>query len=403
MMKILGLKFGNIDWLTVFLCMIWGRDLLNYANAVFLRLPVLKEFGEYASEIIIVITLLCCFRSISKHIKKGGVFFYFAWFIAYIFSYFHINNGKFLDENFAPFFLTVLPMIFVGRAIDINKLDKPFYIISVIYVLWKVVMIVFLKSAEREMGEFTEYNMSAAYNFLPHLLMVTWHFLRKFNIRDFVVTIMGVIALFGMGTRGPVLCWIVFVAFYFLFAREYKRKVLSIMLIVGLATASLTYVNSVFDQLNYITTSLGLSNRIYKHMEEDMLDSDAGRDRISKTVLQATSESGIFGLGICGDRAATLDNNYSHNLFIEMIASFGYVLGFVLIAVLILYSFFAWRCCFSQEQKGFFLVLLSFNVHLFLSSSFLQTPLFFLFLGYCSRLIYDKRLNLVLYGNTVQA
>lgn len=394
--------FRNIDWLTVFICMMWGRDLLNYANAVFLRLPVLKEFGEYASEILIVFVLILCFRSIFRYITRGWVFFYFFWFIAYILSYRHINNGRFLDDNFAPFFLTVLPLIFVGRAIDIDKLSKPIYYVSLVYVIWKFVMIVFLQSAEREMGEMADYNMSAAYKLLPHLIMVTWHLCRRFNLIDLGATIAGVVILFGFGTRGPVLCWIVFIALYFLFAREYKRKVLSITVIVVLAFASLTYVNVVFDTLSMTTRSLGLSNRIYKHMEDDMLNSDSGRDRIHKVVLQATSEHEILGLGICGDRAATGDD-YSHNLFIELIASFGYVLGPTMIAALIIFLFMAYRCCNTQDKKGFYLVLLSYNIQLLLSGSFLQTPLFFLFLGYCSRLIYDKRHNLVLYGNTVQA
>lgn len=396
------IRFSKIDWLTVFICMMWGRDLLNYANAVFLRLPVLKEFGEYGSEIIIVIVLIICLRSILKYITTGWAFFYFFWFVVYILSYRHVNNIRFLDDNFAPFFLTVLPLIFVGRAIDIDKISKPLYYVSLVYVLWKFVMIVFLQSAEREMGEMAEYNMSAAYNLLPHLIMVTWHLCRKFNVKDLVATIMGVVILFGFGTRGPVLCWIVFIALYFLFARKYKRKVLSIAMIMVLAFASLTYVNVVFDTLSMTTRSLGLSNRIYKHMEDDMLNSDSGRERIHNIVLQATSEHEILGLGICGDRAATGDD-YSHNLFIELMASFGFVLGPLMIAALIIYLFIAYRCCNTQDKKGFYLVLLSYNIQLLLSGSFLQTPLMFMFLGYCGRLIHDKEHTPVLYGMSVQS
>lgn len=385
----LRIIFKRIDRLTVFLCMIWGSDLLNYANAIFLRLPVLKEIGEYASSIIVVMALLLCFRSISKYITKAGVVFFVFWLLAYLLSYSHTNNTKFLDNSIGPFFLTVLPLIFVGRAIDIDKLSKPFYYVSLIYIAWKFFVLLFFKSAEREMGEFSDYNMFAAYKLLPHLIMVTWHLFRKVNVVDACASVIGFVLLFGFGTRGPILCWIIFIALYFLLVKQYKRKIISMILIAGVAITTLTYVSFMFDTLNDSTRALGLSNRVYMQMDQGALNDDSGRSYIHKSILDATKESGILGMGICGDRAVTGDD-YSHNLFIELIASFGYVFGSVLIIALLLYLFFAYRSCVTQEQKGFYILLLCFNAHLLLSSTFLQTPLFFLFIGWCGRLINDK-------------
>ena len=61
------------------------------------------------------------------------------------------------------------------------------------------------------MGEFSDYNMSAAYTFLPHLMMVTWHLLEKINVIDIVACLIGAVLLFGFGTRGPIFCMIIFV------------------------------------------------------------------------------------------------------------------------------------------------------------------------------------------------
>lgn len=390
-MKLFKINFREIDKLTLFLCLIWGRDLLGYANAVFLRLPVLKEVGEYAGAIIIVIALLFCFRSFSKFITSGGLAFYFIFFALYLLTYsFFPRNIQFLDDNIVPFFLATLPFLFVGRAINIEKLDKPFYIISLVYILWKFCIIIVLKRDEREMGEFSDYNMSAAYTFLPHLMMVTWHLLRNNNVVDAVVCLIGAVLLFGFGTRGPIFCMIIFVGLFFLFSRTYKKQWLSILLIVVAVSMSIVYVNYVFDTLSSTTSNLGLSNRIFDQYEAGMLNSDSGRDLIQNTVLDATRQSGFFGLGICGDRVATGDN-YSHNLFVEIISSFGYTLGSLLIIALVLFLIMAWRSSKTQEQKGFYIVLLSFNMHLLLSSSFMQTPLFFLMIGYCVRLIRDKK------------
>lgn len=390
-MNLFKLKFREIDKLSLFLCLVWGRDLLGYANAIFLRLPLLKEIGDYGREIILVIALLYCFRSFSKFITSGGVISYILFLVYYLLTYlFFPRNSSFLDDNIGPFFLATLPFLFVGRAINIEKLSKPFYFISLFYILWRFFIIIVLKRSEREMGEFSDYNMSAAYTFLPHLMMVTWHLLEKINVIDIVACLIGAVLLFGFGTRGPIFCMIIFVGLYFLFARTYKKKWISILFIILAVSLSIVYVNYVFDTLSSTTGSLGLSNRIINQYEEGMLNSDSGRGLIQDKVLDATRQSGFFGLGICGDRAAT-GENYSHNLFVEILSSFGYALGSLLIIALVLLLFIAWRSCKTQDQKGFYLVLLSFNIHLLLSSSFLQTPLFFLMIGYCIRLINDKK------------
>lgn len=385
-------KIRELDRLSLFLCMVWGRELLSYANAVFLRLPLLKEVGGYATEIILVIALLYCFRSFSKYIKIGDVLFYFIWLTIYILTYVIFpQNSRYLDGTFGEFFLYTLPFIFVGRAIKIDRLSEPFYIISLVYIIWRVVVIILLKRTEREMGDFSDYNMSAAYTLLPHLLMVTWHLMNKKNVVDIIVCIAGIVLLLGFGTRGPILCLIIFVALYYLLTFEFKKKLLSTILIIIFASLAFVYVNMVFETLSTTTQSIGLSTRIYNKYEEDMLDSDSGRDLIHNTVFDATREGGFFGLGICGDRVATR-GFYSHNLFVEVISSFGYTLGSLLIFLLVLLFFITWRCCNTVEQKGFFLVLLSFNAHLLLSSSFLQTPLLFFFIGYCVRLISDRNI-----------
>lgn len=384
----------NIDSLTFFLCLVWGRDLLGYANAVFLRIPLLKEVGEYAAEIILVIALLFCLRRLSKYITQGTALFYLFFLVAYVFTYVMFpQNSDFLDAN-AICLLTVLPFIFVGRTIDIDKLAKPFYVISFFYIVWRFFVIIFLKRDEREMGEFADYNMAAAYIFLPHLLMVTWHFLQKINILDAVGVVIGIIVLLGFGTRGPVFCLIVFVGLYFLFARSFKRRLLSTIIIIIVGTLAIVYVNSVFDVLSSATSYLSLSNRIFNQYEEGMLNSDSGRGLIQNTVLSATQQSGFFGLGICGDRVATGDN-YSHNLVVEIIASFGYTIGSLLIISLVILTLLAWRRCGTQDRKGFFLVLLSYNLHLLLSSSYLQTPLFFFYIGFCVRLLQEKSKDII--------
>ena len=396
-MKLFKIKFREIDKLTLFLCLVWGRDLLGYANAVFLRLPLLKEIGDYGREIILVIALLYCFRSFSKYITSGGVVFCILFFAYYLLTYlFFPNNTQYLDDNIGPFFLTTLPFLFVGRAINIEKLDKPFYFISLVYILWKFLVILVLKRDEREMGEFSDYNMSAAYTLLPHLMMVTWHLLRKINVVDIVGCLIGSVVLLGFGTRGPIFCMIIFVGLYFLFARTFKKKWLSIVLIVGAVSVSIVYVNYVYDTLSSTTSSLGLSNRIFYQYEEGMLNSDSGRGLIQKRVLDATRQSGFFGLGICGDRVATR-GEYSHNLVVEIISSFGYTLGSLLIIALVLLLFIVWRSSKTQEQKGYYLVLLGLNIQLLLSSSFLQAPLFFLMIGYCVRLISDNKNEIHIY------
>lgn len=69
-------------------------------------------------------------------------------------------------------------------------------------------------------------NMFAAYQVLPHVMMMLWATLKSFRIWKAIVFVGGVLFLLSCGTRGPFACLLFFGIIYFLFYMRFKGAIL---------------------------------------------------------------------------------------------------------------------------------------------------------------------------------
>lgn len=383
---------NEIKWCTVFLCMLWGSKLLSYITAIFLRVPGFAEIATWIVPIMMVVVFMLAFNSFSKSISGNSLFFYITCALVFILTYVLFPyNADYLDEEITVFLFSALPFVFVGCAIDINRLFKPLYIISLLCVLLEAVNVLIFEKGERAMADY-QYDMAAAYKLLPHMLMVLWHLMKKINIIDLIAVLLGLFLLMGYGTRGAIMCVGIFVVVYLLYCRERKWKFWSYFLIIMAVVGAVYMLNSIMEVVEIGIGRANLSSRITNAYEENLLDNDSGRGVIRDTIISAISGSPVFGLGICGDRVVT-GGIYSHNIIVEFWASFGYAIGTLLLVSLIFFVYKAWRSCQTLEEKGFLMLLIAETAHLFVSSSFLHSAHLFLLIGLCYRLIHNKTIT----------
>ncbi len=386
------LKKINLNYTELFLCMLWGNKLMSYITAVCLRLPGLNLVARGVVPFILVIVFLLAHKEFFRRIKTSDTFFYFVCASIFLFTYILFpENSSYLDETISPFLLSALPFVFVGRAFNMEKLAEPFYLISMLCVIIEGINVLVFEVAERAMSEY-QYDMHSAYVLLPHVLMVLWHFMKKINIIDLAVVLLGLFLMMGYGTRGAVLCVVVFAGLYFLFGIEGRKKWWYYLFVVAAASVAIYTLNSLLEVLDIGIQQVGLSTRIINAYEQDMLDDDSGRGIVHSQIKNALSTSNVFGLGVCGDRVAT-GGQYSHNIVYEFLASFGYILGPFLLVVLALFIYKAFRSCSSSDERGFLLLLIGEAFHLLLSDSFLQNSHFFILIGFSAKLIYDGRIR----------
>lgn len=386
MIKIKKIDLSNAE---IFLCMLWGGKLLSYITAICLRLPVINSIARSVVPVILAITFLYAFKEFSKSISRGNIAFYLISTFVFLTTFlFYPDNVYYLNMVIVDFLFASLPFVFVGRAININRLVQPFYIISLLVILAEAVNVLFLEIDERAMSGY-EYDMYTAFRMLPHFLMVLWHLMKKINLIDIAATLVGFFLLMGYGCRGAIVCAFFFVGIYLLFGREGKKKWWSYFLIIMVITGIIYAFNNLFSEINIGIEMFGLSSRIFNAYESDMLSDDSGRGAIQAIVIQSLKDSGPFGLGICGDR--TVSGSYSHNIIIEFLASFGWFLGIILLLALVILVYKAWHFCQTPEEKGFLLLLIGENAQLITSGSFLTSSFFFMLIGYSARIIFNGR------------
>ena len=109
-------------------------------------------------------------------------------------------------------------------------------------------------------------------------------------------------------------------------------------------------------------------------------DFSTGRTALYSKTLKAISEKPFLGYGLAGDRVI-LGGTYPHNFFLEVIAQFGVIFGFlfsVLIIVLCIVGFFANKPVVRDLTAIFFSIGF---IHLLLSGSYLTSANFWLLIA----------------------
>jgi hypothetical protein len=162
----------------------------------------------------------------------------------------------------------------------------------------------------------------------------------------------------------------------------FKRKTLG--RIVSFAAISVVYLTSdkIIFFLRDLISSIGLSTRIMDYYMMGMFDDTSGRDDIQKSVINSLSFNSFGGLGIGGDwRVAGV---YSHNIILEFLASFGVIVGSLLLGLLLICYVRGLLHCRTIGQKEMWLIFVVCGfVRLLLSGTFVTEPFFYLFIGYC--------------------
>ena len=159
-------------------------------------------------------------------------------------------------------------------------------------------------------------------------------------------------------------------------------KVLLYLIIFSIIIMGIIFLNQILEYIYELLLSFGIRSRsIQLFLRNDVYLS--GRDRIYREIVEEIVKNPFLGLGLGGDRIVT--NGYqSHNIFIEVFANFGIVIGiFIIIAML----YIVIKSLFIKDVNKYSMVIIWLSigfVHLLVSSSYLIDFKFWIFIGICS-------------------
>lgn len=289
------------------------------------------------------------------------------------------ENLLYLKELVFPLFFMGLPAFVYSLTIDNWTILKQ--------MMKKAGLIVFLFGAFQSILIFTgqvtlgSYSMSLSYYMLLPTLLFLDEFLNKFSMKAFLLSIVSIIIILALGSRGPILSIIIFV-FLMLIRSSSKfsfKKTFIYGTFISISLFIIIFFKQILVFLDNLLLNFGIQSRTIRlFLREDLYLS--GRDSLYQAVIDGISNKPVLGLGIGGDRLVN-NGSYVHNLFLEIQANYGVIFGTivgVLIVMLIIKALFVK----NKELYSLIIIWLSLGfVPLMVSSSYLTDLRFWILMG----------------------
>ncbi len=330
--------------------------------------------------------ILASLKQLHFQIKIDALLVYVVFAVAFAFSYsFFGENRTYMFTEWADFagnpayllFVFSLPgYVFMRYITDYDRLFDTCRHFSVAAVFCSLGSFYLMSLIDRQ----PEY-MSFSYNLLFATTFSSIAFFEKKKILSLIAAIIGVLMIFFIGARGPLVCCLVGMAAYFLISKVSVAK--KVLLVFSLLTIGLVVIllwEQMLLSMKDAADSLGISSRTIDLLLTGDISNTSGRGEIQQKIIAGFT---LFGRGLYGDRIVG-ENHYSHNLVIELISQWGMLLGTVLVITLGILFFKGFR---TKNTSLRLLILVFFStsvVKLMLSESYLaHNAVFFVLIAAC--------------------
>ena len=247
------------------------------------------------------------------------------------------ENRIFMLPLIIPFFFMVLPSFIYALSIRNfvifkNILEKSSYIVFFI----GSILSLFVFLGRVSIGS---YSMSLAYYMLlPSIVFLNKQF-ERISAGHFISFVLSMLIIVSLGSRGPILCVVVFI-FFRTFRPSLKtshKKIIMTSSVLGICTVGIIFFKNIINVMYTQLLHYGIHSRTLYLFLNDKGAYLSGRDSIYQSIFAEILKNPILGIGLAGDRRIT-DGAYTHNIFIELISNFGLVVGFIIIFLIIFLS-----------------------------------------------------------------
>lgn len=293
-MKISLSKKINFDTILISL-VVFYPELYKYIWWVFNRITSIVGIGISGLLVHAIVWFPFLFyyhADFIKRIKLCDVISFMTISFVMLLFYAFADHYKFSTDRLINFIFRVLPFYFVGRIYrcDDERASVLFPLATVTLVMSYIYTVFFVIPQ----GNLIEGgNMHAAYQILPSILFLLFGFFVKGKCIYGLVGIFGIMYLLMLGTRGPLLCVLIFFILILL-KKVSMGKLVAVccacIMALGIFISSPAF-DRAFISLNNTTEALGFSTRIFEKMEEDEMTTTSGRDVIYQRVIESIKEN----------------------------------------------------------------------------------------------------------------
>lgn len=357
-----------------------------------------------------LIVLICCIPFIIKSIKWTHMLFYVLISFVFVLFWYFTDYDAFDYIALCNVIFFTIPAFFIGLSININdKTFKPLYFLS-IFVLFASIIYSFYYLSDRELS--TD-NMDYAYKVLPSVLIIASSlFIYKKKFWNIILLLISLFFLIALGTRGPILCLIIFILIMFWKKNGFTKLFIyiSFLSIVAFIVLWSPLYEILILKISEFLENLGFSSRVLEMLIQKKLSEGNGRDAIKDKLWMLIKEYPILIRGPFSDREATKNfydpnyfiryenGTYAHNIILEFIFDFGIIIGILLLIIILFYTL---KLVLKVEKDSFYIVgivICCSLIHLLISGSYLTSSLFFMLIGlqFNKKLINKRKKELII-------
>ena len=368
------------------LLLTFGYNIFSYIRPI-INAAGLSESTDKIFSIFWIVGIYFTLSLFFKTIRLIDIVVYLAICAFYYLSpTIYPNTRFFVESTFSLFALETFPFYFIALMIDFHRDKSVLTIISKLQLMMAAIFVL-ISLLGLINSEVTSEQMTLSYSVLFPTMFLYYIFSGTKKIMDLLYFLLGVVLILMLGTRGPLLCLIVFLlAFLFLNFRHNPVMTINLLLVIG---AFYIFLRPIMLVLMFLTRMVGLSTRIFESFLDDELvnyESSSGRDKIHELLWnQIVNDRGGIGYGLGSDRImGRSGTEYAHNLVYEVWMDFGLYIGSFLLIIFILFIIKVFKKAYGSDKFNLFLILFVWSVvHMLLSGSYLHDFHIYIFIGYC--------------------
>lgn len=392
-----GLLFSTMFFLPI---------INGFINEIFLVLGI-PSISTFAYYLIYLISFFIYYVALFKNYRKtAGAFLLSVFFIVAeillhpdvfenLFNFSDGLTGVALSNFFLLFFLG-LPLLWISFCLKNESLTKVKYYCERFSYL---VLVLFFVTMVLQFGSSTPFNyMTIAYNAMPSLLMMLYCGFEERKTIAKVLFAFGVVLIFVGGCRGALVQLIFATLFFFFFSGNSllrPKKLLIFLLGLPLILTFILRFNQLMTGLGRLLQSLGFSSRTVNmylgtSREGSFFHFD-DRASIYEAIIPSLS---VFGKGIFVYPEGI---GYPHNIVIEFLLNYGFILGSILFLGLCVILFKCYVCIRRSNNRFEMILWISafstFFVKLMLSASYLTDRAFWFYFSFMLFIIRIERVQ----------
>lgn len=370
----------------ILLALLWTQyTILNLVSAVIERLPVVGVLSDLFVPVCIIFAILASLPWFSKYIRGRDILFYIGMVMLVLFTMiFFPQTMNYLQTDWWKILILAAPFYLVGVSYSDKTCSNDLFWCSVVGVIaifaYRLYLIGAGKAPEND-------DMDAAYKLLPSVMYLIYYAYNKRRKRYWAVAAASALFMFVFGTRGPILCILIYVIALMMYGvmKEHSAKKMVALTGIIIVVVAVFSQDELFLQMSLklsdLLERLGFSSRIFDYYIAGEAATSKGRELLAQQATEAIINSPLFGYGFTGDRYVL--GIYVHNFILEIWVHFGIVFGSIILLAIMTLVIVALVKTFKARKVFTFVLMLvcMMFVKLLLSSSYTIEPYFYFMLG----------------------